>query len=43
MSTSRLRYDEQVLAFGNRARLDLIPGMAEHALPLKTVGDALHG
>ena len=36
-----LPYDQLVLAFGNRARLDLIPGMAEHALPLKTVGDAL--
>ena len=33
--------DHLVLAFGNRARLDLLPGMAEHALPLKTVGDAL--
>src|SRR4249919_3748424 len=31
-----LRDDELVLAFGNRARLDLIPGMALHALPLKT-------
>jgi len=37
-----LRYDQLVLAFGNRARLDLIPGMALHAMPLKTVGDALH-
>jgi NADH dehydrogenase len=37
-----LRYDQLVFAFGNRARLDLIPGMALHALPLKTVGDALH-
>jgi NADH dehydrogenase len=37
-----LGYDEVVLAFGNRARLDLIPGTALHALPLKTVGDALH-
>jgi NADH:ubiquinone reductase (H+-translocating) len=36
-----LRYDQLVLAFGNRARLDFIPGLAEHALPLKTVGDAL--
>lgn len=35
-------FDHLVLAFGTRARLDLIPGMAEHALPLKTVGDALH-
>ncbi len=36
-----IAYDHLVLAFGNRARLDLLPGMAEHALPLKTVGDAL--
>jgi NADH:ubiquinone reductase (H+-translocating) len=35
-------FEHLVLAFGNRARLDLIPGMAEHALPLKTIGDALH-
>jgi NADH:ubiquinone reductase (H+-translocating) len=34
-------YDHLVLAFGNRARLDLLPGMAEHALALKTVGDTL--
>jgi NADH:ubiquinone reductase (H+-translocating) len=38
----RIAYDELVLAFGNRARLDLIPGLAKHALPLKTVGDAMH-
>ncbi len=37
-----LSFDHLVLAFGNRARLDLIPGLAEHGLPLKTVGDALH-
>jgi len=37
-----LAYDHLVFAFGSRARLDLVPGMAEHALPLKTVGDALH-
>jgi len=36
-----LHYDHLVLAFGNRARLDFIPGLGEHALPLKTVGDAL--
>ncbi|MES2129964.1 MAG: NAD(P)/FAD-dependent oxidoreductase [Pseudomonadota bacterium] len=35
-------YDQLVLACGNRARLDLLPGAAEHALPLKTVGDAMH-
>ena len=37
----QLAYDHLVFAFGNRARLDFIPGMAEHALPLKTIGDAL--
>ena len=36
------RYEHLVLACGNRARLDLLPGLAEHALPLKTVGDAMH-
>jgi NADH dehydrogenase len=35
-------FDHLVLAFGNRARPDLVPGMADHALVLKTVGDALH-
>ncbi len=38
----RLAFDHLVIAVGNRARLDLIPGMADHALPLKSVGDALH-
>lgn len=38
---TQLPYDHLVFAFGNRARLDFIPGMAEHALPLKTIGDAL--
>ena len=37
-----IAYEHLVLAFGNRAREDLIPGQAEHALPLKTVGDAMH-
>ena len=37
-----LPFDHLVLALGNRARTDLMPGMAEHALPLKTVGDAMH-
>jgi len=30
-----------VFAFGARADLDLVPGLAEHALPLKLVGDAI--
>lgn len=34
-------YDHLVLAFGQRANMDIIPGMAEHALPLKLVGDAM--
>ena len=38
---STIRYEHLVLAFGNRARLDLIPGLAENALPLKTIGDAM--
>ncbi|MEX8498511.1 NAD(P)/FAD-dependent oxidoreductase [Leptothrix ochracea] len=37
-----LPWDHLVLAFGSAARLDLMPGMAEQALPLKTVGDAMH-
>src|SRR5262245_35473736 len=39
---STIGYAHLVLAFGNRARLDLIPGLAENALPLKTIGDAMH-
>jgi NADH dehydrogenase len=35
-------YEHVVLAFGNRARLDLVPGLAEHGVALKTVGDAMH-
>ena len=37
-----IHYDQLILAVGNRAKLDLIPGMAEYALPLKSVGDAVH-
>jgi NADH dehydrogenase len=36
-----LPYDQLVLAFGNLARTDFIPGLVERALPLKTVGDAI--
>jgi NADH dehydrogenase len=36
------QYDHLVFAFGNRARLDLIAGMAEHGHVLKTIGDAIH-
>jgi NADH dehydrogenase len=33
-------FEQLVLAFGARADLGLLPGLAEHALPLKLVGDA---
>jgi len=36
-----ISFEHLVFAFGSRANLDLVPGMAEHALPLKLVGDAL--
>ena len=36
-----IAYSHLVLAFGQRANLDIIPGLAEHALPLKLVGDAM--
>jgi NADH dehydrogenase len=34
-------YEHLVLAFGNRANMTLVPGLAEHALPLKLIGDAM--
>lgn len=42
MGEKTISYEHLILACGNRARLDLLPGMEEHALPLKTVGDAMH-
>src|ERR1044072_1779190 len=36
-----LPYDQLVLACGVHANLDLVKGMSQHALPLKTLGDAL--
>jgi NADH:ubiquinone reductase (H+-translocating) len=36
-----LPYDQLVIASGNTSNLAVIPGMADHAFPLKTVGDAL--
>jgi NADH dehydrogenase len=35
-------FEHAILAFGNRARVDLLPGLAEHGIALKTVGDAMH-
>jgi len=36
-----IQYEHLVLAFGTRANLELVPGLAQHALPLKLVGDAM--
>jgi NADH:ubiquinone reductase (H+-translocating) len=36
----RLDYDHVVIASGNVSNLNVVPGMADHAFPLKTVGDA---
>lgn len=36
-----LPFEHLVFAFGTRANMALVPGMAEHALPLKLVGDAM--
>ena len=36
-----VRYDQLVLACGTEANLDIVKGMAQNALPLKTLGDAL--
>lgn len=39
--TGRMRYDQLVLAVGVHSNLHLVKGMAQNALPLKTLGDAL--
>ena len=36
-----LRYDQLVLTCGTNANLDVVKGMNQNALPLKTLGDAL--
>ena len=36
-----LRYDQLVLACGTTVNLNAVSGMAEHALPLRTLGDTL--
>jgi NADH dehydrogenase len=38
--TARMKYDQVVLACGSVTNLNVVPGMADHAFPLKTVGDA---
>ncbi len=39
--TGTISFDHLVLACGVNANLQLVPGMARYALPLKTLGDAL--
>lgn len=39
-SSARLGYDQVVIAAGAVSNLNVVPGMADHAFPLKTVGDA---
>ncbi|HEY4248878.1 MAG TPA: FAD-dependent oxidoreductase [Lacunisphaera sp.] len=36
----QLHYDHIVIACGNVSNLNVVPGMADHAYPLKSVGDA---
>jgi NADH:quinone reductase (non-electrogenic) len=37
----RMAYDHVVIACGSAVNLGMVPGMADHAFPLKTVGDAM--
>jgi NADH:ubiquinone reductase (H+-translocating) len=37
---ARMGYDQVVIACGSATNLSVVPGMADHAFPLKTVGDA---
>jgi len=39
---STIPYEHLVLAVGSRANMELVPGMKEHAMPFKLLGDALH-
>ncbi|MDT8388084.1 MAG: FAD-dependent oxidoreductase [Thiogranum sp.] len=41
-SCGPVHYGQLVICCGMHANLDLVPGMAEHGLPLKTLGDALY-
>src|SRR5476649_955344 len=40
-STRRLHFDHLVIACGNVSDLSIVPGMSDHAFPLKSVGDAI--
>jgi len=38
--SARMHYDHLVIACGNVTNLNVVPGMADHGLPLKTLADA---
>lgn len=38
---NQLRFDHLVLALGSKTNFQDIPGLADHALPMKTLGDAM--
>lgn len=40
-TNSTIAYEHLVVAIGSRANMDLVPGMKEHAMPFKLLGDAL--
>jgi NADH dehydrogenase len=39
--TARVSYDQLVIGCGSATNLNVVPGMADHAFPLKSVGDAI--
>lgn len=39
-TVGRMHYDHLVIACGNRTNLNVVPGMADHGFPLKTLADA---
>ncbi len=39
--TGTLAYDHVVIACGGASNLSVIPGMADHAFPMRTIGDAV--
>ncbi|MBX9693677.1 MAG: FAD-dependent oxidoreductase, partial [Cyanobacteria bacterium] len=41
LTRKRMDYEHLVIACGNTSNLAIVPGMDEHAFPLKSVGDAL--
>ncbi|MCS6884924.1 MAG: FAD-dependent oxidoreductase [Acidobacteriota bacterium] len=40
-STRKMSYDHVVIACGGDVNLGMMPGMADHAFPMRTIGDAI--